>query len=139
MKLLDENKRSVKNCGCEKNETVKNCWKADHNFRCNQKKVVASENRLIPKQIKETIHSSKNPEYISKIPICSLKYDFLIYGSSKLLTNSIPADSKETYAKPNFYIRKTLQSNQLNQPHCATSCHPGPQVLLSRSRFVYLL
>ena len=31
----DEYKRSVKNC--EKNETVKHCWEADHNFSWDQR------------------------------------------------------------------------------------------------------
>ena len=29
----DEHKRSVRNCDCEKNETPKHCWEADHIFR----------------------------------------------------------------------------------------------------------
>ena len=28
----DEHKRSVRNCDCDKNETAKHCWEADHNF-----------------------------------------------------------------------------------------------------------
>ena len=40
---------------------------ADHNFIWDQKKVVDRENRLIPKKIKETIHSLKNPNQINKI------------------------------------------------------------------------
>ena len=28
----DEHKRSIKNCDCDKNETAKHCWVADHNF-----------------------------------------------------------------------------------------------------------
>ena len=28
----DEHKRSIRNCDCDKNEIVKHCWEADHNF-----------------------------------------------------------------------------------------------------------
>ena len=38
-----------------------------HNFNRDQKKVIDWENRLIPKKIKETIHSFKNPNHINKI------------------------------------------------------------------------
>ena len=33
----DEQKRSVRNCDCDKNETAKHCWEADHNFTWDQK------------------------------------------------------------------------------------------------------
>ena len=46
-------------------------WEADHNFSWDQKKVVDRESRLIPRKIKETIHSFKYPNQINKI--------FLIY------------------------------------------------------------
>ena len=63
----DEHKRSVRNCDCDKNEIAKHCWEADHNFNWHQKKVVDRESRLIPRKIKETIHSLKNPNHINKI------------------------------------------------------------------------
>ena len=63
----DEHKRSVRNCDCEKNETAKKCWEADHNFSWDQKKVVDRESRLIPKKIQETIYSLKSPNHINKI------------------------------------------------------------------------
>ena len=63
----DEHKRSVRNCNCDKNEIAKHCWEADHNFNWNQKKVIDRENRLIPRKIKESIHSLKNPNHINKI------------------------------------------------------------------------
>ena len=63
----DEHKRSVRNCDCDKNEIAKHCWEADHNFSWYQKKVVEMESRLIPRKIKETIHSLKNPNHIDKI------------------------------------------------------------------------
>ena len=56
-----EHKRSVKNCNCEKNEIVKHCWDTDHNFSWDQKKVVGRESRPILRNIKETIHSFRNP------------------------------------------------------------------------------
>ena len=59
--------RSVRNCDCDKNEIAKHCWEADHNFNWDQKKVVDMESRLIPRKIKETIHSLKNPNHINKI------------------------------------------------------------------------
>ena len=63
----DEHKRSVRKCDCDKNEIAKYCWEADHNFSWDQKKVVDRESRLIPRKIKETIHSLKNPNHINKI------------------------------------------------------------------------
>ena len=63
----DERKRSVRNCDCDKNETAKHCWEADHNFSWDQKKVVDRESSLIPRKIKETIHSLKNPNQIDKM------------------------------------------------------------------------
>ena len=59
----DEHKRSVRNCNCEKSEIAKHCSEADHNFSRDQKKVVDRESRLIPRKIKETIHSLKNPNH----------------------------------------------------------------------------
>ena len=49
----DEHKRSVRNCDCDKNEIPKHCWKADHNFSWDQKKVADRESRLIPKKLKK--------------------------------------------------------------------------------------
>ena len=63
----DEHKRSVRNCNCDKNETAKHCWEADHNFNWDQKKVIDRDSRLIPRKIKKTIHSLKNPNHINKI------------------------------------------------------------------------
>ena len=62
----DEHKRSVKNCDCDKNEIAKHCWETDHNFNWDQKKVIDRESRLIPRKIKETIQSLKNPNHINK-------------------------------------------------------------------------
>ena len=47
-------------------EIAKHCWEADHNFNWDQKKVIDRESRLIPRKIKETIHSLKNPNGINK-------------------------------------------------------------------------
>ena len=63
----DEHKRSVRNYDCDKNKVAKHCWEADHNFSWVQKKVINRESRLIPRKIKETIHSLKNPNHINKI------------------------------------------------------------------------
>ena len=63
---LDEHKRPARNYHCDKNEIVKHCWQADHNFRWHQKKVVDREGRLIPRKIKETTYSLKNPNHINK-------------------------------------------------------------------------
>ena len=60
-------KRSVRNYDCNKNEITKHCLEADHNFNWDQKKVIDRESRLIPRKIKETIHSLKNPNHINKI------------------------------------------------------------------------
>ena len=63
----DEHKRSVRNCDCDRNEIAKNCCEADHNSNWDQKKVIDRESRLIPRKIKETIHSFKNPNHINNI------------------------------------------------------------------------
>ena len=49
----DEHKRSVRNCGCDKNEIAKHCWEADQNFNLDQKKVIDRESRLILRKIKK--------------------------------------------------------------------------------------
>ena len=43
------------------------CWEADYNFNWDQKKVIDKESRLIPRKIKETIHSLNNSNHINKI------------------------------------------------------------------------
>ena len=60
----DERERSVRNCDCGKNEIAKHHWEADHNFNRDQEKVTVRESRLIPRKIKETIHSLKNCNHI---------------------------------------------------------------------------
>ena len=62
----DEQKRSVRNEDCDKNKTAKHCWEANHNFSWDKNKVIDRESRLIPRKIKETIHSMKNPNHINK-------------------------------------------------------------------------
>ena len=64
----EECKKSVRNCNCDKSEIGKHCWEAEQNFNWGQKKVIDRENRLILREIKETIHSLKNPNDIDKIP-----------------------------------------------------------------------
>ena len=44
----DEHKRSIRTCDYDKNQIVKHCWEADHNFNWYQKKVIDRESRLIP-------------------------------------------------------------------------------------------
>ena len=51
----------------KKNEIAKHCWEIDHRVSWNQKKVVDKESRLIPRKIKQTIHSLKNPNHNNKI------------------------------------------------------------------------
>ena len=63
----DEHKRSVRNWDCEKNKISKHSWEANHNFSCDQKKVVDRESKLISCKIKKTMDSLKNPNHISKI------------------------------------------------------------------------
>ena len=63
----DEHERSVRKCACDKNEIAKQYWEADNNFNWDQKKVIDRESRLIPRKIKETIYSLKNPNHINKI------------------------------------------------------------------------
>ena len=62
----NEHKRSARNCDCDKNEIVKHCWEADHNFSYYQKKVVDRESRSIPRKLKKTIDSLKNRNHINK-------------------------------------------------------------------------
>ena len=56
---LHQHKRSAGNCVCDKNETAKRCWEANHKFRWDQKKVGDRGSTLILRKIKETIHSLK--------------------------------------------------------------------------------
>ena len=63
----DEDKRSTRNCDCDKNEITKHFREADHNLSWDQKKFIDRESRLIPRKIKETIHSLKNLNHINKI------------------------------------------------------------------------
>ena len=63
----DKHKISVRNCDCDKNEIAKHCWEADHNISWDQKEVIDRKSRLIPRKIRETIHSLKNPNHINKI------------------------------------------------------------------------
>ena len=35
-----EQKRSIRDCNCDKNEIAKHCFEADHNFNWDQKKVI---------------------------------------------------------------------------------------------------
>ena len=55
---------------------MKHCWEADPNFDWDQKKVIDRESRLIPRKIKETIHSLKNPSHIDKISCMLLEIWF---------------------------------------------------------------
>ena len=89
----DEHKRTVRNCDCDKNEIVKHCWDADHNFNWNQKRFIDRKSSLIFRKIKEIIYSLKNPNDVNKIFTCFLKYGFLIYGSSELLVYVTFVDS----------------------------------------------
>ena len=50
----------------KKNEIAKHCWEAHHIISWDQKEVNDKERRLIPKKIKESIHSLKNPNHINK-------------------------------------------------------------------------
>ena len=40
---------------------VKNCWNEDHILELESKKTIDGENKLIPRKIKDDIHSLKNP------------------------------------------------------------------------------
>ena len=64
---LDEYKRTVRNCDCEKSKVAKHCCEVDHNFNWDQKKIIDWESRLILRKIKERIHFLKNPNHINKI------------------------------------------------------------------------
>ena len=61
------NTRSVRNCDCDKNKIAKHCWEPDYNFSWDQKKVIGRESSLIPRKIKGTIHSLKNPNHINEV------------------------------------------------------------------------
>ena len=82
----NEQKRSVRNCDCDKNDTANHCWEAVHNLTGIRGKLLDREGRLISRKTKETINFWKNPNQIfKKFPTCFLKYIFLIYSSSWLL------------------------------------------------------
>ena len=63
----DEYKRFASNKNCGKNQTAKHCYETDLNFSWDQKKGFDSESRLIPRKIRETRNSLKNPNHINKI------------------------------------------------------------------------
>ena len=63
----DKHKSSFKNCDSENSEVAKHCWKVDHKFNWNEKKVLDGQNRFIPRKIKETMHFLKNPNQPSNI------------------------------------------------------------------------
>ena len=79
---LGQHKRSIRNYDREKNETVKHCWEADHDFSWDQKKVVDRESRLIPRRSKKPYILWRILITLTKSPTCFLKYGFLIYCSS---------------------------------------------------------
>ena len=64
---LQSLKLVIRNFNCDNNETAKQCWEPDHNFHGDQKKVIDTESRLIPRNIKETIHYLKNTNHINKV------------------------------------------------------------------------
>ena len=72
------NKSDLKSCDCEKTEIAKHCWEADHNFKWDQTKVVDRESMLIPRNIKQTIHSLKNLDHINKI-FCMLPETWFLH------------------------------------------------------------
>ena len=45
----------------------KHVWEVGCNFSCDQKKIVDMESKVIPRKIKETIYSLKNPNNIKRI------------------------------------------------------------------------
>ena len=51
----DEQKKSVRDCDCDKNEIAKHCWEADHNLNWDQRKVIDRESRLIPRTFWENV------------------------------------------------------------------------------------
>ena len=99
----DEQKKSARNCNCGKNEMAKHWWKADHNFSWDQKKVIGRESRLIPRKIKETIYSLKNPNHHNKISI---------YGSSYLLIYVILSGFIQR-PLDYFFISNSLQESNM--------------------------
>ena len=78
----DKHKRSFRNYDCDKNDTAKHCWEADHNFTWDQKKVVYRENRLIPRKIKKPYILWRILITLTKFRTCFLKFGLLTYGSS---------------------------------------------------------
>ena len=80
--------------------------------------------------IRKVSKGQRNLIRLTKFSICFLKYGFLKYiHRFKLM--------KLTETLITFASVK-LQSNYFNQSHCATSSHPGSQVLLFLSRSFYL-
>ena len=65
---MQVNTKDLLEIACEKNEIAKHCWEEDHNLSWDQKKIFDGETRLIPRKIKETIHSLKNSNHINQFP-----------------------------------------------------------------------
>ena len=99
----DEHQRSFRNCDCDKNEIAKQCWEADHNFNWNQKKVIEKESRLIPRKIKETIHSLKNPNHINKTSYISLSNSHQHLANADAIAN---VKSKIIVSRQHFFADK---------------------------------
>ena len=77
----DEQKISVRNSDCDKNETAKHSWKP---VQKGSEEVIYRRSRLIPRKIKETIHSLKNPNHIDKISCMHPEIWLIITASVKL-------------------------------------------------------
>ena len=104
------------------NQIAKHCWEADHNLNWDEKEGIDRESRLIFGNIKETIHSLKNPNHIKKNPymfpetrLSSLQQFLVIflYHIHRFYLMKLT----ETHQ---FCVHKALLSNFLNQSHCAT-------------------
>ena len=78
-----------------------------------QKKFADRESRLVPRKIKETIHSLNNPNQNSKISLMLPEIWLPHYGSSYLLiyVTSVDSNSMKLAHAHHICVRKALLSN----------------------------
>lgn len=62
-----EHARAVKNGDVTKNEIADHCWKFDHKFNWDEKRIVDKEQDWTSRKVKETIHSLNEKKHINSI------------------------------------------------------------------------
>lgn len=64
---VKEHERAVRNGDTDKNEIADHSWKHNHRFDWNKKSIIDREQHMVPRKIKETIHSINDKNHINSI------------------------------------------------------------------------